>query len=141
MKIINFLKCLLLITFVYGVFVSCGVRKNLTEIKKSYADSVHLNIKGNLILPEIIWDNKEIYLQAFRRMEACKYVYNGRFKWNIKNGAILKISENIFQYLVQVWKNDNKNLATGQYEIRMTPEGYYLALPKDSPTDIFKPLR
>ena len=110
-----FLFCSIIeIYFIQDVY-SQGI-KNRKEII-SYADSTFLEIKGDLYEPKVIWENEAIYLRALHRMEQLLFLENERLCWNIKNGVEIKISENIFQYIVDAWQNQNKMVESGNFGI------------------------
>ena len=95
-----------------------------------YADSVFLEIKGNLNdHPEYIWQHQDIWIRAGERLEQHLFVENGRFVWDVERGSDIKISENIFEWFVSGWEDQNKKLATGHFEID-TIDGRKWALPK-----------
>lgn len=95
-----------------------------------YADSVFLEIKGNLYEhPEYIWQHQDIWTRAGERLEQHLFVENGRFVWDIEQGSDIKISENIFEWFTSTWKDGNEKLATGHFEID-TLDGRKWAVPK-----------
>ncbi len=95
-----------------------------------YADSVFLEIKGNLYEhPEYIWQHQDIWTRAGERLEQHLFVENGRFVWDIERGSDIKISENIFEWFTSTWKDGNEKLATGHFEID-TLDGRKWAVPK-----------
>lgn len=113
--------------------VYCQQDKNDNILKfPSYADSTFLVIEGNLLEPEVVWSNIAAFVRAGDRLEQHLFVENGFFKWNVDKGADIKISENIFQHFLYIWKEANKKLKTGNYEIRNIG-GRKFAVPKNVP--------
>lgn len=95
----------------------------------SNPDSVFLEIKGDLRNPRIIWGEKDTYLKAQERMEKHLSIENNRFKWDVENGKEVRVSENIFEYLISIWKDNNEKLQTGKYEIWQHENGRYFVRP------------
>lgn len=89
-----------------------------------YKDSTFLNIEGDLIYPEIIWGNVDVYIPAFKRMMRHLKIKNNLLIWDFKSGAELNVSENIYHYVTAVWKRQNIKLETGEYEIDLYEDGY-----------------
>lgn len=125
------------IFFVLGLFACKSktekMNENLTEF---FRDSVFLNIEGgnldNLFMEGRV--NHKIYYQAVRRLNRGVSVQGDTLYWSIKNGAEVKVSENIYDYITFVWKLGNKNLRTDKnYEIRKGIEdGVYFVTRKDA---------
>ena len=64
-----------------------------------------------------IWDNVAIYLKALLRLERHLRIENNRFKWEVKEGAELRMTQNIFEYVTDRWEEYNDLLETGRYEV------------------------
>lgn len=132
MKKYDYIKYGLCCTFCMITAIAIGYasqRKNqaLAISPLSNPDSVYLEIKGDLygIMP---YDDQTL-AKAAERMEKHLSIENNRFKWDIKSGKDVRVSENIFQYLTRIWKDNNKKLQTGAYEIWQHENGRYLVRP------------
>ncbi len=113
------------------MFVACNSSKIETNTgdKVSYKDSVFLQIEGDLNHPDVIWGAKDIWVKALARMECHKRVLDNQFVWNVKNGSQIKISENIYVYIIRWWERQNKKLETGKYKIERIENGRYFVSP------------
>ncbi|MCR9012074.1 hypothetical protein [Gabonibacter chumensis] len=101
------------------------------EVAGFYADSVFLRINGDVMDSHTIWDNVAIYLKALYRLEKHLRIENNRFKWDVKDGAELRITQNIFDYVIDRWEECNDLLETGCYEIeREMKSGRFYVVPK-----------
>lgn len=123
------------IIFLVGVFscTSGGKKTNWTEI---YQDSAFLNIEGgrleNLFIEAKV--DRSVYYRALQRMNRGLSIQNDTFCWNIENGAEVKISENIYDYITLQWRLDNEKLKSDTiYEIRISAEdSIYFVAPKNA---------
>ena len=96
-----------------------------------YKDSTFLGCKGDL-------QNDSIRQKALERMKRHLKVKNNRLTWNLKNGAQIKVSENIYNYIIRAWKQENTRLETGMYAIMEDDKRNYFILYK---TDTIKIIR
>lgn len=85
---------------------------------EQYRDSVFLKIEGDLQDPEVIWGSKDTYLRSLDRMERYLWIENNRLKWNVTKGKDIKISDNIYAYIVDAWKLQNARLDSGRYKLK-----------------------
>lgn len=105
----------LIATFVcYFTIVLVGCEKSNENVDASYyaqlyADSAFLQIKGDIREPEVIWANVETYSCAFRRIERHLISKDGLVSWDFQNASELKISENIYDYIINFLNNNNHN--------------------------------
>lgn len=112
-----------------------SLQKEVALPMDSYKDSVFIKIEGDLYNPEIIWANKKNYLQAYNRFIQHLSIKDNRFVWDLQNGSQIKISDNIFTYIVGGWENQNKKLATGKFQIISTEDNFYYAAPLKDASD------
>lgn len=137
MKYLLLLLLLLCICFIGQE--NCQAQKQI-----SYQDSVYLIIKGNMSNMDSvgvnIWNNLSIYNRAYNRFIHHLYVKDNKLVWNIKKGADIKISENIYQYLNYCFTYDNEvNLPSGEYEIRIDEkDNCYYVIPKKTPMEGYR---
>lgn len=100
-----------------------------------YKDSVFLEIKGG-DLNALFFEGKvdpKIYYPAIRRIRRYMSLENDTIRINLKSGAEIKISENIFDYLRSGIMQDNRRVLTDtNYEVRInTLDGGYNVCRKD----------
>lgn len=95
-----------------------------------YSDSSFLKIEGDLFDPEVIWGNMDIYSLAYERMKQHLKVSDNHLNWDFNSGAELKISENIYEYVIYMWNSDNKKLESGKYRLEKL-ERFFLILPNE----------
>lgn len=110
--------------------MGCRTIKNASGLPANffaerYADSVYLEVKGDLYDPVIIYGNIEIYLRAFRRMESHLKFEDNAFKWDYKTAKDLKISENIFNYVTECYEILNSRLKNGTGKIKFKKDGQW----------------
>lgn len=135
------MKYLLLFLIAFICFTNSWGQKNI-----SYRDSVYLVIKEDLTnedsLDTYIHRNWPVYSQAHHRFVQNLYVKDHKLAWDIKTGAEIKISENIFEYLVkQTVYNNEVNLPSGDYEIRIyKKDGCYYVVGKKLSMEGFRKL-
>lgn len=86
---------------------------------KFYADSMYLEIKGDINDPKVIWDNMNTYSPAYERMRKHLVLKEGRLSWDIQNASTIKLSENVFKYIIDAWEQQNKKLESGDYHLEI----------------------
>lgn len=135
---------LLVCVFVVLVF-GCNDQKNVVNDQNDsvleenqlntelYRDSIFLGFEGSLWDHETIWNNVSIYLPAFQRMKRHLCVKDNQLFWTFKSGAELKISENIYEYVVDIWNRQNEKLKEGKFEVIITDYGVRLIPVEDWP--------
>ena len=110
------------------IFIFCGVlgiclinevyaQKVETKEETCLSDTVFLKIEGDLNDLQVMRPNLDIYYKAQRRMENYLFVEDNQLQWNIKNGAEIYISENIFQFVCNKWNRDNELIKKGHSKI------------------------
>lgn len=104
---------------------SCPKLKLWNGEEICYKDSVFLGFKGNLDNDTLLSNHQNIYLPAFERLKGHLKVENNRLTWNVRNGAEIKISENIYDFITRLWKKQNKRLETGDFVIMESKDRYY----------------
>lgn len=121
------MKKLMLNICVLVIFCSCQSDKIKTHTGEeiSYKDSVFLKIEGDLFYPDVMWQNVDTWVRAQARMVKHRRILNNQFVWNVENGAQVKISENIYDYITRWWGRQNEKLATGDYAFWPTGENMY----------------
>lgn len=132
MKTYDCIKYGLCCTFcmITAIAIGCASQKknqDLTIVPLSGSDSVYLEIKGDLY--GIMWNDDEILAKAAERMGKHLSIENNRFKWDVENGKEVRVSENIFEYLISIWKDNNEKLQIGKYEIWQHEIGRYFVRP------------
>lgn len=96
------------------------------------ADTVFLSIEGDLNEnPALLWRNQEIYLKALNRLEARVRVEGNRFVWDFKTAEEVRMSQNLFEYILNIWKDYNQRLAGGEEEVYVNDVGHYCLRPKE----------
>lgn len=136
MKIINIgVRPITLILFIGYLFCGCE-KDNMNDLSKSemdsfltYKDSTFLSIDGNIYDPEVIWTNMNVYSPAYDRMERYLKISDNHLEWDIKNGEELKISENIYNYIICAWESDNNMLKSNNYKLEKMERGFRI-IPK-----------
>lgn len=81
-----------------------------TYYSELYADSLFLEIKGDIREPEVIWGNVDTYMQAFKRMERHLSSKDGFITWDFSKASELKISDNIYDYVIEFIESKNDKL-------------------------------
>ncbi|WP_368243073.1 hypothetical protein [Butyricimonas sp. RTP31003st1_G1_RTP31003_210430] len=97
-----------------------------------YADSVYLSFDGNLNDPRVIDANLDEYMQAYRRLTKHLTYKEGFLSWDLDSASQVKVSQNIYDYLIGCWKYDNTLLASGEYKLDLVADGYRI-MPKEIP--------
>lgn len=105
--------------------------KSLTEL---YKDSIYLNIEGDLNNPENIWNNIDVYSAACERIHRCLRFEENRILWNIERSEDLKISKNIYDYIIEALNYDNNTLQDSNYVL--VPMGIYYKIEKKNPVNL-----
>lgn len=102
----------------------------------SYCDSVFLDVEGDIRDPDVLRKDLDIYIRAYKRMQMNMRFETGynanRFVWDIKCGADLNISEQIYNKIVTLWNKYNKRLSTGRYDIVLQGD-IFIVQPKAHP--------
>lgn len=93
-----------------------------------YADSVYLGFQGELLDPLVIWGNMDVYSPAYERMRKHLRFKDNQLQWDMQNGEEMKISENIFNYITMMWKDDNEKLKSGKYDLKLGSTYYEIVL-------------
>lgn len=107
---------------------------NLAEY---YRDSVYLECEGNLIEPEVIWAHQDVYVPAYERMRRHLHFEGDTLNWDIKNAAEVKVSQNIYDYVIDGWRQANEQLRSGDYYLFLDDDCYYGVFPKNK-SNLFK---
>lgn len=68
--------------------------------------------------------NQVVYLKALERAKKSLVVRDNLLFLNIKSGKDILISEDLFQYIINVIENWNKGIKEKQYKIIKTDDGY-----------------
>ena len=74
----------------------------------------------------------KILFSAERRMKKYKYVSERRFKWDIASGKDIGISEDLFKYILESWKQESRLIECGLYKIKKK-KGRYVLSPTKMP--------
>lgn len=127
---IDMIKLLLLFIclFLFGIENTYS----MDRIQGPGDDSIFLQTNGSLYLVEnySIKKNQNILVMAERRMEKYRYVSEGRFKWDITSGKDIGISEDLFEYILENWKQENRLVECGLYKIKKKKGRYVLSSTK-----------
>ena len=123
----------------YDILLELGIfivqpKKNpqLYPVGGKYQDSTFLFINGNLNIPTVAAANAYTFVKAQERVERYLYIRNNRYEWKDISAPELRISDNIFDYIVDMRERENDRLATGKYVIRrLRLNGRYYTLRKD----------
>lgn len=106
------MKNVLLILLVL-LTVNCTQNKKIVKVDPF----PFLEIEGDLNEnPLLLWQNKDIYMEAQYRMEKLVKIDNNLFEWDF-TAEDVRVSKNLFDYIVAGWKSYNERLETGLYEI------------------------
>lgn len=68
--------------------------------------------------------NQVVYLKALERAKKHLVVRDNQLICNIDSGEKILISEDLYQYIINVFKNWNKGIKEKQYKIIKTDDGY-----------------
>lgn len=132
----NVFLYLCFIFFVISMFGGCG-NNDLVDFTNNgeeyyaqfYADSAYLEFEGDPGDLLVIWPNMSIYAPAYERMRKHLKLKDNILTWDIKNAATIRISDNIFNYITNAWKQDNAQLESGKYRLEFDG-AYYSIIPK-----------
>lgn len=121
-------KFSLIIMCLYSLFF-WGCEQNIsidqeTFCNNTYQDSIFLKIEGNLYDPTVIWGNVDTYLAAFHRMTRHLKLKDNCLEWDFKTASDIGVSENIYIYVTDTWKQENLLLATQKYELVCVGDGH-----------------
>ncbi|MBO4957447.1 hypothetical protein [Butyricimonas sp.] len=114
---------------------SCQSDKIETYVgeKISYKDSIFLDIQGNLNHPDTMRRHADTWERALARMERHHTILDNQFVWNMKNGAQVKISDNLYDFIIRWWERQNKKLKTGNYGLwYVGGNRYFVVLVRDT---------
>ena len=132
----NPLKYFSLSVTLWSVLCLIGCEKSMLDNNLSYAslyaDSVYLSFDGNLNDPRVIDANLDKYMQAYRRLTKHLTYKEGFLSWDLDSAPEVKVSQNIYDYLIGCWKYDNTLLASGEYKLDLVADGYRI-IPKEIP--------
>lgn len=124
------MKPFLIYVFLY-LFLSCGndkIKDNAGNLI-SYRDSVFLEIEGNLNYPDTIWGAKDTWIKALGRLERHLKVENNLLEWNVKDERQINMGENVFHFIIEMWKRENAKLRTGDYKLKYVEGNRYVVVP------------
>lgn len=112
-----------------------------TKVRESITDSTFLQTKrpmsDDAIAPYnyktgVVEDrayNRVVYIKAFERAKKHLLVVNGAFVCDLKNGADINISEDLYRYIMDIFSEWNLGLQKGKYKITKSETGGYDILP------------
>ena len=83
-----------------------------------------MEIKGNLNDPETIWGNVKTYLPAFYRMTRHSRLQNNQVVFDCQSAGELKISPNIYEYLMESFRPTNQQAIENGWQIVEEYDGY-----------------
>lgn len=100
-------------------------KNSFSDYEEMYKDSTFLSIQGDLTNPDVIWSNMDVYSIACERMHRHLLIdtIHERLEWNFSNASNLKISENIYKYIINCWTYDCNTLKGNNY--RLIKDGIY----------------
>lgn len=134
---LNVMVCGML--FLGVILGGCNCRKKVAR-KMFSKDYSLLEIKGDIYGIDVnAVKNMQVANEAEKRMEAYKYVTGGRFKWDIANGKEIGISEDLFEYVLESWRRENRLVECGLYKIKKEKGRYILHPVKMSVGDTVNP--
>lgn len=127
------------ILFLFGIvflLVGCSaserlnrkfVRVNKEQLRRVVEDTTFLNLKGDFYaIPQLLWDNKDIYERALWRLESRVRIEKNRFVWDFKSADEMHISQDLYNYIVSRWKRFNERLDKGKENIMITSLGHWI---------------
>ena len=79
----------------------------------------HTGLVGNRAYNQIVW------VKAIERAKKKLFVENNQLVLTIKSGAEINVAEDIFEYIVDLFKDWNQWVREGRFEIIKTEGGYY----------------
>lgn len=68
--------------------------------------------------------NQVVYLKALERAKKLLIVRDNQLFFDIKSGKDVLMSDDLFQYIINVFDNWNKGIKEKQYKIIKTDDGY-----------------
>lgn len=74
--------------------------------------------------------NQVVYLEALQRAQKHLSVVNNQLTYNLKSGAEIYISEDLYLFIINLFKDWNTWLKSGKFEIGKDEQGLYTVLPK-----------
>lgn len=74
--------------------------------------------------------NQVVYLKALQRAQKHLSVVNGQLACDLKSGTEIYISEDLYLFITDLFKDWNTWLESGKYEIIKDEQGLYTVLPK-----------
>lgn len=74
--------------------------------------------------------NQVVYLKALQRAQKHLSVVNGQLACDLKSGTEIYISEDLYLFITDLFKDWNTWLKSGKYEIIKDEQGLYTVLPK-----------
>ena len=122
----------------FMVIYSCQSDKIKTYMGEeiSYKDSVFLDIQGNLNHHDTMRKHADTWVRALTRMERHHTILNNQFVWNMKNGAQVKVSDNLYDFIIRWWERENARLKTGNYGLwYIEGNRYVTVLIRDTTSD------
>lgn len=126
-----YIHIIIIVVALTGCLSSVKDNENKTKIDKEriqevLTDSSFLEIKGDILMyPELLWANQEIYLKALNRLESRVKVKDNQLVWDFKSAKEMRMSQNLYDYIVGRWERYNKRLLCGKEEIYVTRMGHY----------------
>ena len=137
MNRLNYLKSVLVCMIGWAVMLGCQ-KENLglnelasrsVDVNQLVVDTAFLGFEGDLVIPEVIWDNIDIYNLAYDRMARYLQFKENTISWKLKSAQEINISPNIYDYIISGWRQDSAKLATGDYRLEVSGI-YYKLVPK-----------
>lgn len=74
--------------------------------------------------------NQVVYLEALQRAQKHLSIVEGRLVCDLKSGAEIYVSEDLFLFIIDLFKDWNTWLESGRYEITKDEKGLYTVQPK-----------
>lgn len=107
-------------------FTSCMPKGKMnSSLLNLYRDSMFLEISG--VLYEMIGEeDSDILYHARKRLEKTMHIKKGRITWEAESGKDVNIADNIYRYVTNKWKWDNKAVEIGLYKLKKDHDGYKL---------------
>lgn len=119
-------------SFVIVLLSGCHSKKTVTG-NMQYTDSTFLKTKSSLyVMDSNMMEDSKILFEAQKRMEKYKYVQQGRFKWDTSFRKDIRISKDLFEYVLASWKQENRLVDCGLYKIKRK-KGKYVLSPAKMP--------
>ena len=121
---LNYRLCMVFFTI---LVIGCE-NTSVNEVSYSalYADSLELKCDGNMWLPYDQEENWNTYLPAHERMIRHVKFEDNQLSWDF-TARDLKISDNIYDFVVDCWRQENLKLKTGKFILKMIENGYFIA--------------